>query len=213
MANSASTAAVYPDTPGLPSKHAAILEAATRVFLDSGYDAASMDAIAREAGVSKQTVYSHFGGKDALFGAIIREKCDELLEPIIAPETRVDDPEAALTDMARRFLELVLIAGNMALFRTVVGEWARFPELAAAFYDSGPKLALENLTAYLSELDARGVLAIADPQFAAGLFFGMLRSDTYMRRLLGIGPDPTAEDIERTVGEAVRVFLAAYARR
>lgn len=213
MAHSVSSAAAESDIPGLPSKHAAILDAATRVFLDSGYDAASMDAIAREAGVSKQTVYSHFGGKEALFGAIIREKCDELLGPIIKAEAHIDDPEATLTGMARRFLDMVLVAGNMALFRTVVGEWGRFPELAAALYESGPRLAIKNFAAYLVKLDGRGVLTIADPEFAAGLFFGMLRSDIYMRRLLGVEPAPTTADVERTVGEAVRVFLAAYARR
>ena len=77
---------------GVPSKRDAILEAAARVFFESGYAAASMDEIAREAGVSKQTVYSHFGAKEALFGAFIRDNCERLLEPILAPEIRAKGP-------------------------------------------------------------------------------------------------------------------------
>lgn len=202
-----------PDSRGLPSKRKAILEAANRVFLESGYGSASMDQVAREAGVSKQTVYSHFGGKDALFGAIIQENCDQLLEPILKPRTRGDDPRAALASIARRFLNLVLSEDAMALLRAVVGETGRFPELAQAFYQAGPLLAVENLSLYLAEMNRKGVLSVDDPRFAASLFFGMLRGDLYVRQLLGAGPAPTAGDIERAVDEAVDVFLTAYARR
>lgn len=197
----------------LPSKREAILAAATRVFLESGYGAASMDHVAREAGVSKQTVYSHFGGKDALFGAIIQKNCDQLLEPILKPQTHGDDPRTALSTMARRFLTLVLGEDAMALLRAVVGEWGRFPELTKAFYQAGPSLALENLSHYLAEMNRKGILSVDDPKFAASLFFGMLRGDLYVRQLLGVGPPPEAKDIEHAVGEAVDVFLTAYARR
>lgn len=197
--------------PPPPSKRDAILKAATRVFLESGYGAASMDEIAREAGVSKQTVYRHFGDKEALFGATIREKCDHLLAPILVPEPESDDPGVALTAIAGRFVGLILAQENMAHFRAVVAESTRFPELAAAFHASGPRLAVRYLAGYLGEVDAKGRLAVDDPEQAARLFFAMLRGEIYMRRLLGLGPEPTQDEVDASVDLAVRVFLAGYA--
>lgn len=193
------------------SKRDSILEAATRVFLDSGYAAASMDCIAGEAGVSKQTIYSHFECKDSLYGAIIREKCNQLLGAISMPATQAADPESALTGVGRRFLVLVLADEGMSHFRSVVAESGRFPELAEAFYRSGPQLAVKNLAVYLKDASNKGLLAVSDPKRAAQLFFGMLRGDLYLRRLLALDSEPAPEDIDRTVGEAVTVFLAAHA--
>lgn len=191
-------------------KREQILEAATRVFLDCGFGNASMDGIAAAAGVSKQTIYSHFAGKDALFGAIVRDKCDQLLGAMSPPEGEWDDPEEVLRDVARRFYYLVLAPDNMAHFRAIIAESSRFPELARVFYDSGPRLAADNLAAYLTEMDRRKILLIGDPLRTARLFFGMLRGDLYFRQVLGIAAEPSAEDIEQSVSEAVQVFLAAH---
>jgi len=194
-----------------PSKRDAIIEAATRVFLDNGYGASSMDGIADVAEVSKQTIYSHFEGKEALFGAIVREKCDQLLETVSRPASRGADPKAALTGVGRRFLNLVLPEEGMALFRAVVAESGRFPELAEAFYSSGPRLAVANLAAYLGNMHENGTLTVDEPVRSARLFFSMLRGDLYMRRLLALDPAPPAEEVNRTVDEAVSVFLGAHA--
>ena len=193
------------------SKRDAIIEAATRVFLESGYGAASMDGIAAAAQVSKQTIYSHFEGKDALFGAIIREKCDQLLETISRPASWGAEPRAALGGVGRRFLTLVLSDEGMALFRAVVAESGRFPELAEAFYDSGPELAVANLAAYLGDRHAKGVLTVNRPERSAQLFFSLLRGELYLRRLLALDPEPPAEEVERAVEDAVAVFLVAHA--
>ena len=170
-----------------------------------------MDEIARQAGVSKQTVYSHFGAKDALFGAFIRDNCERLLEPISAPDIRARGPGAALTGIARRYLDLILEPHAMALFRTILAESGRFPELAKTFYRSGPLIAIDNLADYLAAMDDEGVLRVSDPRLAARLFFGMLREDFYFRLLLGCGDFPEKNEVERTVSQAVDVFLAAYA--
>ncbi|MDP7215531.1 MAG: TetR/AcrR family transcriptional regulator [Rhodospirillales bacterium] len=198
-----------------PVKRDQILAAATRVFLASGYGGTSMDAIAEAAGVSKQTVYSHFGGKDALFGAIVRKKCGQLLEPFRmppqTPRSPGGDPQTVLSGVAQRFLELILAAENMAHYRAVVAESRRFPELAEAFYRSGPEIVVDNLARYLKTMDREGVLAVAEPKPAARLFFAMLRGDLYIRRLLGLGPAPAQADMRRAVRQVVRVFLAAHA--
>ncbi len=193
------------------SKRDCILEAATRVFLDCGYGASSMDCIASAAGVSKQTIYSYFEGKEALYGAIIREKCDQLLGNISEPASRDADPITVLTGVGRRFLNLVLPEEGMAHFRAVVAESGRFPELAEAFYRSGPQLAVANLAEYLGDMHGNGKLTVNEPVRSARLFFAMLRGDLYMRRLLALDPAPPAEKVNRVVDEAVSVFLAAHA--
>jgi TetR/AcrR family transcriptional repressor of mexJK operon len=192
-------------------KRRAIVEAAARVFLTAGYGPASMDAIAAEAGVSKQTVYSHFGAKDALFEAIVQGKCAELMAPVQLPGVPGQHHKTALGELARRFLATIFASANMALFRVVVAESGRFPELAAAFYRAGPATAVDNLSGYLAELDRAGAIGVADPTASAKLFFAMLRGDLYLRRLLDLTPEPPAAEIEPLVRQAVAAFLAAHA--
>lgn len=208
----AESLAIHPnEKPAPASKERAIVEAAARVFLAQGYGAASMDAIADEAGVSKQTVYSHFGAKDALFGAIVEGKCNELLDSFSLPSVPGQHPREALSDLAKRFLDTVLASPSMALFRVVIAESSRFPELAEIFYRTGPAVALANLSAYLKDLDEDGALKVADANSSAKLFFAMLRGDLYFRRLLGLIPEPSAEEIEAAVEEVITAFLVSHA--
>lgn len=194
------------------SKREAILLAATRVFLDQGYGAASMDAIARAAGVSKQTIYAYFVGKAALFEATVLERSDRLLEPFPADTDTLHDPETTLRAIARRFLELILSPETVGRFRVIVAESGRFPELAEAFYRSGPERVGGRLSAYLAELDRREILRVTDPKAASIHFFGMVRGDLFLRQLLGLGEPPRGGELDRIVDGAVSAFLAAYAR-
>ncbi len=193
------------------SKRDAILAAATTVFLDQGYGAASMDAIARVAGVSKQTIYAYFGGKAALFEATVLERSDRLLKPVPTGADSLHDPEAALRDIARRFLELILSPETVGRFRVIVAESGRFPELAEAFYRSGPERVGGRLSGYLAELHQHGILRVADPRSASIHFFGMVRGDLFLRQLLGLGEPPRGRELDRIVDGAVEAFLSAYA--
>ena len=197
-------------------KRRAIVDAATAVFLEHGYGAASMDSIADKAGVSKQTVYSHFGSKAALFEAIIEDKCNELLSGQSAPAPSLPfagtlDHEQVLKDMAENFLATVLAIPSVSLYRVVVAESARFPELAEAFYRAGPAVAIKNLGGLLKEMDKNRVLSVPDPVSSARLFYAMLRGDHYLRCLLGLASDPTPIERTAVVNEAVAAFLAAHA--
>lgn len=195
--------------PPLP-KREVILGAATRAFLDLGYGAASMDTIARAAGVSKQTIYSHFGGKAALFEAIILERCDSLLETLPPVADNQSDPEATLRAVASRLLELMLTPEFVARFRVVMAESGRFPELAEVYYRSGPERATTRLADYLARLHRQGRLGVPDPYLAASQFFGMIWGGLFLRHVLGVGVPPKSEDIERHVRTAVRGFLVAH---
>ncbi len=207
----AATAVKLQNPDALSEKVQAILHAGARVFLQSGYGSASMDAIATEANVSKQTVYSHFGAKDALFEAIIENKCAELLRPAFESLAPTKDPALNLKAVASRFIAVILASSSTALFRVIVAESGRFPELAEAFYRAGPETAVKNLAGYLKELDNAGALSIEDATASAQQFFALLRGDLYMRRLLDLAPEPTEKEIKAVVDQAVSAFMIIHA--
>jgi TetR/AcrR family transcriptional regulator, mexJK operon transcriptional repressor len=191
-------------------KHDAILEAARRVFLREGYSA-SMDLVAAEAGVSKQTVYNHFGSKEGLFRAIVDHVSGELLDVLVEREGARADPAATLDVIARRFLDMLLAPSHLALHRMLVAEAPRFPDLAREIYLGGPAHAASELAHYLAQATRRGALAVADPALAAEQFFGALCGHLHLRALLIPQDPPGKAEIERAIGHAVAGFLRAHA--
>src|SRR5215470_13354539 len=110
-------------------KGEAVLAAAERAFLAAGFGAVTMDAIAREAGVSKATVYAHYAGKEALFGAVIADLSERRFHGFSVEALDPEDIAASLTTIATRFLDLVLSSEAIALNRIIIGEVTRFPML------------------------------------------------------------------------------------
>lgn len=209
----APTAAVSKDPCGdtpQGAKAQKIIEAARQVFMAQGYGAASMDAIAREAGVSKATLYAYFSGKEALFGAIIGFECRRRSETLWSPEIEIRDVRADLMAFGLGYTEFMLSARALSIYRVVVAEAPRFPELGRTFYESGPKAVLARLADYLAEATERGLLRVPDPDLAAEQFIGMVRGAAYLRQLLGLEAKPTQREITRIVESAVGVLLGAY---
>jgi len=205
------TAVIHHNSGERSEKVQAILQAGARVFLQSGYGPASMDAIAAEANVSKQTVYSHFGAKEALFEAIIEGKCADLIRPVFETLEPGQDPVTTLKEIANHFISVVLASSSTALFRVIVAESGRFPELAEAFYRAGPQTAVRNLAVYLKELDREGALSISDATGSAQQFFALLRGDLYLRRLLDLAPELTDKEVKADVDKAVSAFMIIHA--
>ena len=197
-------------SPSSAAKREAIVQAAAQVFMKAGYGAASMDQIAAEAGVSKQTVYSHFGAKDALFEEIISGKCVELLGTEDAGFGQGDDPYAVLFETAKQFLNIVLSDESMTLYRMILGECGRFPELATVFYRAGPRTATERLSRFLSKMADQGYLKIDNPAAAAGLFFAMMRGDLYLRCILALREKPDTDEITDYARSVVEIFIRAH---
>jgi TetR/AcrR family transcriptional repressor of mexJK operon len=198
-------------------KRAAILEAATTVFLRNGYLGTSMDEIAALAGVSKQTVYKHFADKESLFSEIVLSTVNEASDPVHEEVLNLEDSgdvEADLCDLARRQLALVLQPRLMQLRRLVIGEVGRFPELGRTFYDRGQGRTVAALATAFERLAARGELQLEDPLVAATHFNWLIMSAPVNRAmLLGDGEIPAAADLDRYADSGVRAFLAAYGRR
>ena len=187
-----------------------IVEAAARLFLADGYGATSMDAIAREAAVSKATLYAYFTDKASLFAAIINSECERCSQFLWDESADRSDVRGMLDQMARAAIRFGSETEALAIYRIVVGESGRFPELGRTFYETGPRRVLTRLADYLREASEKGLLEIPEPRLAAEQFVGMVRGAHYLRRLLRIEEEPEAPDDERIVKSAVDVFLRAY---
>lgn len=191
-------------------KHRAIQQAGTEVFLEAGYEAATMDAIAAKAGVSKQTVYNHFQSKDGLFKATVADLTSALMAPLVVRERGGQPPEQLLCALALDYLALMLRPSSLALYRLVVAESPRFPELVAEIYAVGTGRMVATLADYLGWETRNGRLRVADPPLAAEQFVGMLTGRLQLRALLGIGPIPDEQELTQRAERAVGAFLAIY---
>jgi len=215
------TAAAKPErnreTGSSARKHRAILDAALKVFLKSGYLGANMEEIAALSEVSKQTIYKHFSSKESLFVEVVTNMTDIASDTVHneVPELAADNDIAGFLKMyAHRQLTVVLTPRLMQLRRLVIGEVARFPELARVLYERGPQRAIAALAQTFDRLAARGLLVIDDSLIAASHFNWLVMSEPLNKAML-LGdeaiPKPTA--LRRHAAEGVRVFLAAYGKK
>jgi TetR/AcrR family transcriptional repressor of mexJK operon len=189
----------------------AILDVARQCFLAEGYAATSMSAIAARLGGSKGTLYNYFRSKEELFAAMMERQCGELSEVLFDVSNVGDAPQERLIHYARNFLELLLSPMPMAIHRLVVAESERFPELGRAFYESGPRLVMRRIAAYLAELMDKGALRRADPLVAAQQFKDLAISGVYQPRLWGVIGELTPQEMDVQVDRAVDTFMRAYA--
>lgn len=187
-----------------------VLEGARRIFLRDGFERASVDDIAREAGVSKATIYAYFPDKALLFLEVMREECQRqtaAAEALVSADLPV---RRFLTLAAERILAFQLSDFGQRMFRIVVGEGARFPGLGRQFHDFGPGLVCQRLGQHLRAYVASGQLQIEDVELAADQFAQLCKATVTERLILGIAEPMTADRAERIAKGAVEMFLARY---
>ncbi|WP_273432258.1 TetR/AcrR family transcriptional regulator [Chitinibacter tainanensis] len=191
------------------NKRQQIMAGAREVFMDSGYAAASMERIAKTAGVSKGTLYNYFDSKETLFVALIQSECCKEGTPPPPAEFSNAPPAPILTLIGQQWLQGLIEMKQRTFFRIVLAEVMQFPELGQALEASGPAVAMSNLSRYLAHLDQSGVLRIPDPLLAAEQFFALCDAGIVRQMQLSVA-EPTLEKINYRVEHAVRVFLAGY---
>jgi AcrR family transcriptional regulator len=201
--------------PSSVAKRRAILEAAEEAFLAARYGDVKMDDIAEASQVSKQTVYSHFGTKDRLFVELVttmtREAGDGLAE-YRDPPSQHDGLVPWLEELLDQQLAVVLSPRLTRLRRLVISEVPRFPELARAVYEQGPRRAVVSFERLLGDLDQRGWLRVPDPALAAEhLNWLVMGGPTNAAMFLGDEVAPSAGARRAHVRAAVATFLRAYA--
>jgi len=193
-----------------PEKRAQILSGAATVFAADGYGGASMARIAAVAGVSKGTLYNHFDSKAALFTAYVGETCDRNLARVFDSADHDGDPAAVLRGIGKRMLQMMLSDVGLAIYRVVIAEAAKFPELARGFFNAGPARAIGFMADWLAEETRRGRLTVADPAFAAEQFFNLCQTRLVLRRRLEMLPDPPESEIDQVIEASVAMFLRTY---
>jgi len=192
-------------------KRRQIIDGACRVFLERGFDAASMGEIARAARVSKGTLYVYFNSKEELFEAIVEEQCNAQAEQIFSFDSNDRDVEAVLTRLGDAFVHfLCRRPGGISPLRTVIAIADRMPELGAKFYRAGPALGISSLKAYLEQQVAAGVLKPHDSEVVAAQFIDSCLSLTFKPMLFNFAGPPSDQEISRVVRSAVRTFVAAH---
>jgi AcrR family transcriptional regulator len=184
-----------------------ILAAARASFMDHGYAATSMSAIAAELGGSKTTLWTYFPSKEELFAAMLEEEIGRFRAELLA----MLDLSGGLAETLRRFCRTLLAKisapESIRLHRIVAAEAGRFPELGRIFYERAPRHTQQKLAAYLEEAMNRGDLRVADPMLAAQQLLALLQSRLYLVRLCNVG---IATDLDQDVEAAVDTFLRAY---
>jgi TetR/AcrR family transcriptional regulator, mexJK operon transcriptional repressor len=191
-------------------KYDAILKSACKLFLKHGYTHTCMDAIALDAGVSKQTVYSYFTNKDVLFSQIIEDLCNRHSPSERMLEDPSLTPMAALLRIGYGFMEIITSQRGIAIHRLLMAEASRHPRIAALFFESGPAKMQRLLTHYLERQVDAGKLKIDNIDHAASYFFAMLKGWHQMRLTLRIKPLPTKKELDAHVEETVRGFCKMY---
>ena len=194
---------------GREGKREAILEAAHKVFMEVGFGTTSMDTIAAEAKVSKQTVYNHFGSKEELFAAMVRYYVDQKLT-VFNEAAKGGKPEETLRAIAHQFLDHGAAEQRVAMYRVLMAEAPRFPELGDIFYSAGPAVVRKYLADYLAEQHARGLMRVENPTLASEQFFGMLNG-CQLKAQLGIERLPTKQAIDAYIDHAVMLMMRALA--
>jgi len=206
-----STALCTAETAEPPRKYRAVLSAAGELFMALGYAGVSMDAVAKTAGVSKATLYAYLPSKEALLEAVIAERCVEMAAQISAVAVHdVPLPEAVRL-LADGWLRFVLNPRSLGMYRMVIAENARFPELARRFYDAGPARGTRWIAGWIAEEQRRGRLRPElDPAVAAGQVSALIRGDLFNRVVLDV-EQPSEERVARAAAAATEVLLRAFA--
>ena len=188
-------------------KREAIVQAATRLFLNNNYRSVSMDKIAQAAPVSKATLYNHFDSKNALLAAVVGELCGALLQTLTQTLSTTDNVAQNLKKIAEVFVELLYSPDGLAMYRLVIAESHEFPELGQMVYDNGAKIAVAQLESYLQPLNDVGILSIANVRFAADAFFSLLKGELHFRCLLRVQPPQNEQEKTQLIESATALFL------
>lgn len=195
-------------------KRRQILDGAHRLFIEKGFDAASMNDVYAATGVSKSTLYSYFKDKQELFVALIDEERERHARVVWATLDEGLDVASALTRFGERVASISAQDWVVRAYRTVLSVADRMPDLAKNFYESGRGHGERRLAEYLDARVADGNLAVSDTLLAAQQFFALCQAAFMRARLFGVlETEPLPDETRRVVASAVKVFLAAYGVR
>jgi AcrR family transcriptional regulator len=192
------------------AKRRQIVDGARAMFLAQGFDAASMNDIARAAGVSKGTLYVYFKNKEELFEAIVEQECEAQAEGIFDIDPNDHDVEAVLTRLGIAYVKFLCRPEKASAIRTVIAIADRMPELGGKFYATGPARGIAKLAAYIASQVEAGALVVEDCEIAAAQLMEACQAMIFKSMVFNFASAPSPERIEHVVRIAIKTFLAAY---
>ncbi|PHR83956.1 MAG: TetR family transcriptional regulator [Colwellia sp.] len=190
-------------------KRQQILNAAINLFTEQGYAATSMDLIAKNADVSKQTVYSHFGSKDELFSASVECKC-ESLQILDLSLNDLSEPHAILLKLAQNFTEFITSKESCAVHKICVFESTTYPQVSEIFYKAGPLRVTNEVTLLMAKLHQQKILTIENPRHAALQFLNMMKGELWMQIEFNIKERISPEEVAEYLRDSVAFFIRGY---
>ncbi|GAA5623587.1 hypothetical protein Brsp04_03482 [Brucella sp. NBRC 12952] len=185
----------------------AILRAAAQLFFEQGYATTSIDAIIERTGGSKRTIYSEFGNKEGLFLALVADSADRAISALSLDYNTQNDLPNTLTVFGTHLLAVYMSPPVLGIYRIIITEAGRIPDLAREFYEKGPGRTTAHLAKVLQAAADRKEIQIDDPLLVAGHFVGMIRDNLHLQVVLGLRPPPTEGEAQATVASAVALFL------
>jgi AcrR family transcriptional regulator len=184
-----------------------VIEAARHEFHASGYAGASMAAVAQRAGVSTKTMYRLIPTKAELFRCVVSERISRFILALDAAAYATLPIEEALERVVLAFGTLTLDEETIALYRLVLGESDRFPEIAATFYDAAVHRTTEAMEGWLRVQCGRGLIALDDVPMATGMLRGMMIMEPQRAVMMGLQAAPDSAEIAARAGACARLFL------
>jgi AcrR family transcriptional regulator len=202
-------AAAVQRAPTRDERREHILKVAREVFFEQGYSAASMSTIAARLGGSKGTLYNYFKSKEELFEAQVRDSCGQAAERILkaAPD---GEPVETLTRLGEQYLQHLYTESNAQMFRILIAEAQRSPELGRVFFEVGPARGQKALQEYLEAAHARGALSIPNCALAAEQLLSLCKGRAHLQFLLNLIPPLNEEQIRSQIAQAVSAFMTLY---
>ncbi|MFT5814520.1 MAG: TetR/AcrR family transcriptional repressor of mexJK operon [Psychroserpens sp.] len=191
-------------------KRQQILDASVSLFTEQGYAATSMDLIAKNADVSKQTVYSHFGSKDELFSASVEYKCESLHIADLSLHD-LSDPQTVLFKLAQNFTEFLTSKEACAVHKICVFESTTYPQVSNMFYKAGPLRITNEVSLLMTQLHQQKILTIENPRYAALQFLNMIKGELWMQIEFNIKERISPEEVEEYLRNSVAFFIRGYA--
>ncbi len=188
-----------------------MIDAAAELFLERGYEKASLGDVVKRSGGSLATLYAAFGSKEGLFEAIVAEISEQILAAFAEPDLESQPLEQALQLFGERFLAMILCPNALRWHRMCLAEGHQFPALREALLRSGPGRVRAHLADYLAVHAQAGRLRLDDPGEAAGHFVALLKSEVLFAAVCGDPVDLSADQVARQARRAVEVFLYGYA--
>jgi AcrR family transcriptional regulator len=194
-----------------PAKRQQIIDGARRVFIDKGFDAASMNDITREAGVSKGTIYVYFANKEELFEALIEEERGTIFRNLYEALEQTGDLRETLVRFGIALSVKITSPKVVLAQRTVIGASERIPELGRRFYERGPRRGHERFVQFLKKAMDQRLLNIADAELAAYQFTELCLAGLFRQCMFAYRTEaPTEAEIDYVVRAGVDLFLKGY---